>query len=270
LEQNREALRKQGLGLAAISYDSEAILKNFAERRGIHYPLLSDSDSKVIRAFGILNDSVPQSSPFYGIPHPVTFVTDASGKVSSKYFEEDFRERPTLAGLLAKDYGMEVSAARATPKAKHIQIKTSASTAKVAMGQRILLTVDIEMEKDIHVYAPGTEGYHPVEWNIVETPAAKPHEVTFPTPKILFLPAIQEKVPVYEGKLHLQRDITLGPDKALRAIAGAGTTVPVEGTLRYQACSDRLCYPPETVSLKWMLELTKLDTERAPEALRKH
>lgn len=269
MEHNIEALRKQGLGLAAISYDSPAILKNFADRRGIHYPLLSDEDTKVIRAFGVLNETVPQSSPFYGIPHPVTFIVDTGGAVSAKYFEQDYKERQTLAGLLAKDYGVEVTAARATPKAKHVGITTSASTPVVAMGQRILLSVDIEMAKDIHVYAPGVEDYHPVEWKMAQGPAVKAHEIAFPKPKILFLDAIQEKVPVYEGKLHLMRDITLGPDKALRALAGPGNGITIEGSLKYQACSDRLCYPPETVPLKWTLQLTKLDGERAPAELRK-
>ena len=42
LEQNLSRIQKEGLGLAAISYDSVAILKNFADRRKITFPLLSD------------------------------------------------------------------------------------------------------------------------------------------------------------------------------------------------------------------------------------
>jgi peroxiredoxin len=48
--QNVERIRKEGLGLAAISYDSPAILKNFADRRKIAFPLLSDPDSLSIRS----------------------------------------------------------------------------------------------------------------------------------------------------------------------------------------------------------------------------
>ena len=261
-------MKKQGLALAAISYDSPAILKHFANRRGIHYPLLSDEDSKTIRAFGLLNESVPKSSPFFGIPHPVTFLLDRSGKVTAKYFEEDYKERQTLSGLLAHDYGLEASAARGTPKAKHVKITTSASTETVAGGQRILLSVAIEMEPDIHVYAPGNTDYHAVEWTMTDSPAGKAHEVVYPPAKILFLPAIQEKVPVYEGKLTLLRDVTLGQERALRPLV-SGTELRLQGSLKYQACSDRLCYPPETVPLEWKLQLTKLDSERAPAELRK-
>ena len=55
LQDRLEELRGRGLAVAAISYDSEAILKDFAERRGITFPLLSDDDSAVITDFGILN-----------------------------------------------------------------------------------------------------------------------------------------------------------------------------------------------------------------------
>ena len=45
-----------------MSYDSVAVLKNFSHRKHITYPLLSDPDSKTIRSFGILNETVPRDS----------------------------------------------------------------------------------------------------------------------------------------------------------------------------------------------------------------
>ena len=41
--------------MAAISYDSEEVLAEFSQPRGITFPLLSDDDSKVITECGILN-----------------------------------------------------------------------------------------------------------------------------------------------------------------------------------------------------------------------
>ena len=76
-----------------MSYDSVAVLKSFADRRHITFPLLSDPESKIIRAFGILNETVKPGTPQFGIPYPGTFIVDAKGTVVSKYFEEDFRER---------------------------------------------------------------------------------------------------------------------------------------------------------------------------------
>src|SRR5271168_2406417 len=100
LQRNLDAIRRQGLGLAAVSYDSVAVLKNFADRQHITFPLLSDPDSKIIRAFDILNETVPKDTPTYGIPYPGTYILDTQGRVAGKYFEDDFRERTSASDIL--------------------------------------------------------------------------------------------------------------------------------------------------------------------------
>jgi len=269
LDQNLDALRKQGLGVAAISYDTPAILKNFAERRKIRYPMLSDPDSAIIRSFGVLNDSVEKNNPFYGIPHPVTFITDGRGKVQHKYFEESYRERQTLAGLLAKDYGVVPGAAKGMANAKHVKIATAASSSAVRSGQRVLLSVEIDIPAGYHLYAPGVEGYSGVNWTMTDGPLFKPHPVGYPPSRILYLKAIDEKVPVYERRIQLTRDVTIGVDKAIRAELNGGQELKIGGTFKYQACSDRLCYPPETVPLTWTFTFEAHDSERVPAELRK-
>ena len=48
LQDQLETLKEQGLGVAAISYDSVEVLSDFAQRRGITFPLLADDDSSVL------------------------------------------------------------------------------------------------------------------------------------------------------------------------------------------------------------------------------
>jgi peroxiredoxin len=265
MDQNYDELRKQGLGLAAISYDSPAILKNFAERRKIRYPLLSDADSAVIRAFGVLNEKVEKSNAFFGIPHPVTFVTDAGGKVKDKYFEQSAQERQTLAGLLVRNFGVAAGAAGSSATAKHVKLGLNASTGVVRSGQRVALVVEVEIPKGYHLYAPGVDGYIAVDWSMTESPLFRSHEVSYPASRILYLKAIDEKVPVYEGRARLVRDVTIGAGKGLTI----GQDVKIEGTFKYQACSDRLCYPPETVPLTWVMKFEGHDTVRVPAELQK-
>lgn len=52
-------LRANGLGLAAISFDSREVLGAFSQRRGITFPLLSDQDSETITRYLIRNTGVP-------------------------------------------------------------------------------------------------------------------------------------------------------------------------------------------------------------------
>ena len=55
LQSQSAKLQKEGLGLAAISYDSQEILAAFSQQHGITFPLLSDVGSATIKRFGILN-----------------------------------------------------------------------------------------------------------------------------------------------------------------------------------------------------------------------
>ena len=84
--------------VVAISYDSTAILKRFATKSAITYPLLSDAGSKTIDAFGIRNKEAPPQ--WSGIPHPGTFIVDTKGVIRSKLFLEGYKERHAPEALV--------------------------------------------------------------------------------------------------------------------------------------------------------------------------
>jgi peroxiredoxin len=96
-------LAKSGIGLAAISYDSVAILADFSRRRGITFPLLSDPGSATIKRYGILNTTVPESNQQAdGIPFPGTFVLNTQAVVTSRFFEPAYQERTTVGSIMTK------------------------------------------------------------------------------------------------------------------------------------------------------------------------
>jgi len=64
---------------------------DFAQQREITFPLLSDANSSVIRAFELVNEAAPQR--IAGVPHPGTIVVDRSGRIRAKLFYEGYRER---------------------------------------------------------------------------------------------------------------------------------------------------------------------------------
>lgn len=255
--------------MAAISYDSPAILKNFAERRGITYPLLSDPDSKVIRSFGLLNNSVRQNTPQFGIPHPGTFILDPKGVVTRKYFEEDYGQRVTSSDILVRQFGEKGAAPGQSVETKHLRLSSSASMAAAHTGQRLALVLDIDLKPRMHVYAPGIEGYIPIDWKITGNPALKVHEAIYPASTRLHLKAIKETVPVYKGRLRLVQEVTIGPEAQVKPVLAGDGTLAVEGNFRYQACDDRVCYLPQTIPLKWILKYEPLDRERAPAEMRR-
>ena len=210
LQRTLPAIGKQGLGVAAISYDSVAVLKNFADRQHITYPLLSDTASQTIRNFGILNETVKPDTAFYGIPHPGTYILNVQGKVQSKYFEDDFRERVSASDILVHESGKQADGARRVAETKHLRIASAASTQVARPGHRIVLSLDITLNPAMHLYAPGVQGYIPIDWKLEESPAAKPHAFAYPPSKMMHLKAIGETVPVYRGSLRISREITFG------------------------------------------------------------
>ena len=263
-------IKAQGFGLAAISYDSVAILKNFADRRGITFPLLSDPESKIIQSFGILSVSAPKNTPFAGIPYPGTYLVSRQGVVISKFFVDDFKERDTAAEILVKQFGIRTDEAHSTAQTKYFQIATSASNELVHQGQHISLVVDLDLKPKMHVYAPEVQGgYIPIDWKMADSTGFRASAVEYPKPRVLRLDVIKETVPVYLGQVRLVRDVVIGTDAQVKPLLGSANELTVEGSLRYQVCDDKECYLPATQPLKWVLKFEPLDRQRVPSELQR-
>ena len=84
-----------------MTYDPVPALARFAGCRGIAYPLLSDPDSEIIRAFGVLDARYAPGHPGHGIARPTIFVVDREGVVRHRFAEPDYRRRPEIDDVLA-------------------------------------------------------------------------------------------------------------------------------------------------------------------------
>lgn len=62
--------------------------------------MLSDENSEIIRAFGLLAENYPQGSFYYGVPHPAIVVIDATGNVSHRFSERSYTDRPDIDTVL--------------------------------------------------------------------------------------------------------------------------------------------------------------------------
>ncbi len=260
---------ERGYGVAGLTYDKPELLRHFRSRYKVGYTLLSDADSQVIRAFGILNDEIPKDHEWYGVPHPGMYVINATGIVEAKFFEESVVERYTAASALHHIDAMDgVVSNRA--ETEHLRITLTASDYQVRPGNRVTLKLNVALGDGLHVYAPGvTGGYKPVEWRIIRSPAWKAHEAEFPESKTLHLPVIDETVPVFDGNFVIKRDITMGQLQDLAKVVNKQGIITVKGAFRYQACDDKECYRPREVELEWQVQALLHNPERAPEELRR-
>ena len=179
------------------------VIRHFAERVGITYPLLADTDSKIIRAFDILNTNIPEDHEWYGVPFPGIYVVDANGIIKAKYFEQDHRERYTADSILTREFGV-AGGRRVEVQTDHLRLTAYSSDDAARSGNRITLVLDVELPERMHIYAPGVEGYTASEFNIAEDPLLITHETEFPEAEILHLPAIDERVPVFHHKVRIR------------------------------------------------------------------
>ena len=289
LQGRLEELQAQGLGVVAISYDSEAVLADFSQRRGITFPLLSDDHSKVITEFGILNtvayeaqgpngddpevvaDVAKYVSVFgasqliVGTPYPGTFMLDRNGRVTSRFFEEFYRERNTTANVMLK-LGAGLSPIEAVRgETAHLKLTAYPSNPNVTVGTRFSVAVDIEPNPNIHVYAPGAEemGYRVVSLNLSPVPHVRFEPVEFPESEIYYFEPLDERVPAYQRPFTLLQETVVSGTEEAEAALRELDALTLSGTLDYQACDDKICFEPVSLPLSFTLDLDLLDRQRA-------
>ena len=290
LQERHEELRAQGLGVAAVSYDSQEVLAAFAERKGVaDVPLLSDDDSSVIRAFGIYNHvaeegvgpdrddpavqadvaryvSVFGANPMIvGTPFPGTFVVDREGRVTSRFFEEFYRERNTAANVMLK-LGTPLSGiAGSSGETAHLAIAASQSNPDVTVGSRFHLALDVTPKPGMHVYAPGADdlGYRVIGLHLDTPDFLRALPAEYPASEIYHFEPLDERVPVYQRPFRLVQEIVVEGSPEAAAQLAELDALTLTGRLDYQACDDAVCFNPASVPLTWTLAVQPLDRQRA-------
>ena len=289
LQDQLETLKEQGLGVAAISYDSVEVLSDFAQRRGITFPLLADDDSSVITEFGILNtvaaegvgdnaddpdvqaDVAKYVSAFganpmiVGTPYPGTFMIDGDGKVTSRFFEEFYRERNTTSNVMLK-LGMGLSPIAAVEgETAHLKFTAYPSNTSVTVGTRFSLALDVTPGPKMHVYAPGAEekGYKVIGFNLDQPEIARIEPVSYPESEIYYFEPLDEHVPVYQEKFTILQEVVMNGDARAEEVMSTMDALTLTGTLDYQACDDAICFLPQSIPVSFTVDLEMPDRQRA-------
>ena len=243
------------------------ILKSFADRRKIEFPMLADPDSKTIRAYEVLNAEA--TGQYKGMARPGYFFIDTGGVIREKFFEVKYRQRfsgNNIIGKLFPTLGDEVTDSVQAP---HLSLAIEQSDRTGFPGGRITLTAEVQLPADVHVYAPGTQGYRPIALVMDPTPGIVLTPVNYPRAEVLYLPAIKERVPVFEGKFRLTQDLKISSAAEFSNSLGTdGKTFTINGKLDYQACDKTICYLPTSIPVHWQLQVLPLDRQRAPEDIR--
>lgn len=257
-----DRLGREGLGLAAVTYDPVPVLADFSGRRGITFPLLSDAGSATIKRYGILNTTVPETNELFGYPFPGTFILNHDGVVTARFFEAAYQERNTINSVLAR-LGRAVDAPVTKTSAPHLEIGSYLTDRVAAPGTHVSIVLDIKPEARVHVYAPGVTGYKPIALAVQPQPGLVVRQPQFPKAEDYYFKPLNEHVAVYEKPFRILQDVEIDPSREAAAVLKDLKTMTIGATLTYQACDDKVCFNPQSIPLSWTIDLRSLDTERA-------
>jgi hypothetical protein len=124
----------------------------------------------------------------------------------------------------------------------------------VAVGAPFAITVRVTPLPGIHVYAPGNPNYIPVA--IVVTPVAglKVSPPVFPAGEDLFFGPLKETVKVYSAPFAIRVPLLL-ERRFRKGKISATEDLALRGSVSYQACNDRVCFPPQSAAFDTRLSV---------------
>ena len=256
MEQSRSIVEREGVRIAAVSYDSQETLQRFAEKHQIRIPLLSDRDSAVISSFGILNTNIAPGLRAHGVPHPVEYLIAPNGVVIRKYFVPNYQHRVTASAVVLREFGVAGDgASTVTLRSGALTVEIGLSAAKAFAGQEVGFFAKFTLQPGWHVYGSPLPQAYTATSVAFEDPKIVRQSFELPSATPMHLAALGETIPVYSGSFQ-----GLG-SLLLKFPLEEGKTV-LSGHVRYQLCSDTVCEAPETLPFELPLTLDRFVVAR--------
>ena len=103
--------------------------------------------------------------------------------------------------------------------------------------------LEVTPKAGVHVYAPGNPKYIAVTVTTTPVTGVRVATAVFPKGQDLFFAPLAETVKVYSKPFTVRLPVHL--DAAAAKGAAWPGPVTIAGTVNYQACDDRVCFPPQ-------------------------
>jgi peroxiredoxin Q/BCP len=91
LRDNYEALMARGYVVLGVSVDDEASHRKFREKYALPFPLLADTDHRIVEAYGVWREKSMYGRQFMGVVR-TTFVLDEAGRIAEVIEKVDTKE----------------------------------------------------------------------------------------------------------------------------------------------------------------------------------
>jgi hypothetical protein len=159
-----------------------------------------------------------------------------------------------LAALLAGSVAAQQPKRIDTP---HLRVDTYATAETVSPGSAFSLVFEITPKAGVHVYAPGDHTYKIVRLTLEPNPPLVVHPLDYPASEMYEFVPLKEVVPVFQKAFKLTQRVEVSARPEHRAALAKMSSLTIRGTLDYQACDDRLCFPPRSIPVSYTLKLRR-------------
>jgi hypothetical protein len=249
LEQSRTLLEKNGVNIAAVSYDSQEVLAEFSRKYSIGFALLSDRNSEVIRRFGIFNTNMAPDLRAFGVPHPVEYLVSPDATVVRKYFVANYQHRVTGSAVALREFGTaESGAPTVTLESGALSARIGFPSARAFAGQEVSFFADFALQPGWHIYGTPLPAGYTTTSVVFEGLDVVRQKLELPAAETLHIPALGETLPAYSGSFR-------GIGTLLLKYPLPEGQLVLPGRLAFQQCGDTVCEPPETMPFKLALTL---------------
>lgn len=127
-----------------------------------------------------------------------------------------------------------------------VTVEARAASAITRATQTVDLTLTATPLPGIHVYAPGNPNYIAVTVTLLPVSGLAMGAPVFPAGEDYFFAPLKEAVKVYTKPFVVRLPVKVTSAFTRDRAPEAGATVTVKGTVDYQACDDRVCFPPQS------------------------
>jgi DsbC/DsbD-like thiol-disulfide interchange protein len=151
--------------------------------------------------------------------------------------------------------------ARPDPRASsRLTVAFSTDAASIAPGRSVTLRLAMTPAPGIHVYAPGNSDYIPVSVTLQLPAGVHADPAIYPPGEDYAFGELKEIVKVYTRPFEVRQRITL----TRAAARSVGSALTIDGSVRYQACTDKVCFPPATAPVSLTIPLASAQGKPAP------
>lgn len=144
--------------------------------------------------------------------------------------------------------------ARAQQSRPVITVTTAPLAGAVTAGEPISVRVTVRLPKDVHVQSdkPRDPSVIPTALTFAAPDGIAVERIAYPKAVELAQSGRAEALTVFGGDFSIDARLTVPSD------VPSGQRL-LRGTLRYQACTESVCFPPTRAAVEWVLTVTGVD-----------